>query len=431
MPQATRTQQARSAYAGLDFIKAAFCPLEFNAMPFAEHPEYRQLCKDDALAHLEVGQPLHYPRQFLYTDAHGNRKRATQVVTAHFGCAPKDFDLFIGLYTYMKRLPERPADGRVHLTIDFLARQLSLPATCQKDYLRIRSRIFRFSFVKYTNSAFWNPETRSHDIVNFGFWNIAALSRIAVSRRPVTLDWDPTFLRVMASGSLLTFDYELYLTLSPALRRLYLIANRDGWNQARSSLFLADEFAVHQIGYSDRPEHARDRLYKLRRLLKDAEDLDLVRPCPEWKGYFQELTRGPLSGKLALRWTRGPRLRARPKDTGRVYTDRLENDALFAQVQELHDEHGKPLPPPVYRKLVCTFGRDKLQKHVAVVLAQKEHRPKSFTKSEVAAFIDRLQHDRPEPDWYRALQNAERLSPFRTIQPNQPSLDLYGTFFRD
>ena len=96
---------------------------------------------------------------------------------------------------------------------------------------------------------------------------------------------------------------------------------------------------------------------------------------------------------------------------------------------ELRDENGEPLRPPVYRKLVSQYGRERMQKHIAVVLAQKETHPGSFQKSEVAAYINRLQHDHPEPDWYQDLQRAERLSPFEKVQPNQLSMDLYGDLF--
>ena len=72
-----------------------------------------------------------------------------------------------------------------------------------------------------------------------------------------------------------------------------------------------------------------------------------------------------------------------------------------------------------------------MQKHVAVVLAQKEHRPASFQKSELAAYINRMQHDHPEPDWYQDLRRAERLARFDDVAPSQLSLDAYGTFFRE
>lgn len=436
MASATRTQSTRqqaftqSGYAGLDFIKAAFCPLEFNALKFAKHPDYKHLRKDAALAALEVGDPLHYARQFPYTDIHGHRRTGTQVVTAYFGLASKDFDLFLGLYTYLKRLPELPTDGQSHLTVDFLARQLHLTATCQKDYLRIRSRIFRFSYVKYTNSSFWNRATGTHDIVNFGFFNLAALSRLTESRRPISFEWDPSFLRIAREGSFLTFDYDLYRTLSPTLRRFYLIANRDGWNQRDSSLFVADDFAIHQIGYTENRERSRDRLHKLRRLIAEAQAIGLIRPCPGWKGYFQTGNQGTMRGRVLLRWSRGPLLRTKHDRPARFTAEANENDALYAQVQEVRDEHDKQATPQTFLRLVGKYGRDKIQKQVAVILAQKEHHPGSFQKSELAALINRLQNDHPEPDWYRDLQKAERLSPFEEVSPNQTSMEMYQTFFR-
>ena len=422
-PQATRQR----AYAGLDFIKAAFCPLEFTAAPLAMHPEFARLRKDKALAGLEVGNALNYPRQFPFTDPNGHRRTGTQIITAPFGLAPKDFDLFLGLYTYLRRLPELPVDGRTHLTVDFIARTLGLPATCQKDYLRIRSRIFRFSFVKYTNSAFWNPETKTHDIMNFGFYNIASLSRVTESRRPVTFEWDPTFLRLVRSSAFLAFDYNLYVSLSPALRRLYLIANRDGWNQQKSGVFVSDDFAVHQIGYSDNPARAKLRRQKLRELLQDAQRLDLIRPCPEWNGYFHTPTTGPYRGRLLLRWMRGPALRRKEH---LAKAEPIADDALYDQIKELRDEDGKPMTPQAYRRLLGEFGQAKLQKQILIVLAQKEHRPRSFRRSEVATFVDRVQNDYSEPDWFASLKKAERVALFDEIQPNQLSLEMYDNFFR-
>jgi len=421
----------RPAYAGLDFIKAAFCPLEFNAMRFAEHPKYVELAGDQGLDDLEVSDPLDYPRRFPYTDENGHRQMGSQMVNALFGLAPADFDLFLGLFTYLKRLPELPADGCTYLTLDFIARQCGLPATCQKDYHRLRSRIFRLSYVKYTNSAFWNAEERQYDIVNFGFFNLRSLSRLSESRRPVTMEWDRSVLRLLTGAKFLAFDYELYRSLSPALRRLYLIANRDGWNQRDSSVFIADDFAIHQIGYSDRPEFQKQRLQKLRRLVQEAEDRDLIRPYIPWNGYFQTINHGPHKGRLAIRWSRGPALRTKPADAERITEDQLENDALFAQLRELRDEDRKTMTPLLYRRLVAQYGRERMQKHTLVILAQKESRPGTFQRSEIAAFIDRLKNDHPEPDWFQILKRAERLSLFEEVQPNQLSMDIYGAFFRD
>jgi hypothetical protein len=147
---------------------------------------------------------------------------------------------------------------------------------------------------------------------------------------------------------------------------------------------------------------------------------------------LEKLTTGPRSGGLALRWSRGPMLRARTTaDPDRRFTDQIENDALYAQVRELRDEDKKAISSETFRRLVARFGREAMQKHVAIVLAQKEHRPSSFQKSEVAAFIHRMQHNHPEPDWYQDLRRAERLARFDDVAPSQLSMDAYGTFFRD
>ena len=428
----TSEKRHGTAHAGLDFIKAAFCPIDFKAQRLSEHPSFLLLGKKDAaLGELEVGPTLHYPRQFLYTDIHGHRKTGTQLITAAFGLAPVDFDLFLGVFTYLKRLHEMPAGGRSFLTLDFLARQLRLPADGHAQYQRLRSRVFRFSYVKYTSSAFWNPHERCYDIKNFGFWNLAALSRVTESRRPIEFEWDPSLLKIIENSAMLVFDYDLYRSLSPAVRRLYLVANRDGWNQQDSSIFIADDFAIHQIGYSEGEKLHKLRRQKLRKLLSDAEEIGLIRPYQPWNGYFQTVNTGIHRGKLALRWSRGPLLKIKPtSDDGRRYTDTIENDALYAQVQEIKDEAGKPMSPKVFRTLVAKFGRVKMQTQICVVLAQKEHHPGSFTRSEIAAYIDRLQHDRKDPDWYADLKRAERLSGLEKIQPNEQSSRVYETFFR-
>ena len=113
------------------------------------------------------------------------------------------------------------------------------------------------------------------------------------------------------------------------------------------------------------------------------------------------------------------------------FTDRIDNDALYAQLRELRDEHRNAVTPDIFRRLVARFGRAAMQKHVAVVLAQKEHRPSSFKKSELAALINRMQHDHAEPDWYQDLRRAERLAPFKDVAPSQLSMDLFGTMFHD
>jgi len=432
----TANRTSQRGYAGLDFIKAAFSPLSFKATPLGEHPNYADLKADKALGVLQVGEAMNYPRQFRYKDRSGNYNVGTQVITAAFGLAPKDFDLFLGLYTYLKELDQFPETGELDLTANFIGRRCGFSVTSHKDYLRIRSRIFRFSYVKYTNSAFWNPETKTYDIRNFDFYSLASLSRVTASRRPITFHLSRDFLEIAQHSRFLRFDYDLYLSLPCPMRRFYLLANQMGWKNRDSAIFDVDEFAVHQIGYQadidSKKEGQRKKLrrQKIRRLLKEAESRDLIRPCQGSNDYFAIARAGPFRGRLVLRWSRGPKLLTRTSSKRCSLADTIENDALYHQVRELRDENGIPVTPIVFHAWVEKYGRDLLRKHLRIILAQKERDLGGFTKSEVAALVDRVKHDYSDPDWYADLKRQERLSPFEETVPNQLSMEMYENFFR-
>ena len=47
------------------------------------------------------------------------------------------------------------------ISIDLLGSLAGLPRTCQENYTRIQSRIFRLSYVTITNLKMWNSTVRS------------------------------------------------------------------------------------------------------------------------------------------------------------------------------------------------------------------------------------------------------------------------------
>lgn len=94
------------------------------------------------------------------------------------------------------------------------------------------------------------------------------------------------------------------------------------------------------------------------------------------------------------------------------------------------DQHGKPLVEPVYRRLLSEFGRTRLQKHIDIVLVQKEHHQGTFRKSEVATFINRVQNDFAHPDWYTDLSRTSDLAGFDDIQPSDLTKKLYQSICR-
>lgn len=275
---------------------------------------------------------------------------------------------------------------------------------------------------------------QTYDIRNFDFYSLDSLSRVTASRRPISFHFSSAFLQVAQRAKFLRFDHDLYVSLSSPLRRFYLLANQMAWKNRDSAIFDVDEFALHQIGYQDDGDRqSRDgqklRRQKIRRLLAEAEARDLIRPCSAWPGYMQKAARGPFRGRLVLRWTRGPKLLARD-EKHRSLSAGIEEDGLFDQVKQLRDEDGRPVNPIVFQIWLDKYGRNKIQKHIRVILAQKEHQPASFRKSEVAAFVDRLKHDYSDPDWYADLSHQERLALFDESKSSQVSMEMYKDFFR-
>lgn len=428
-------------YAGVDFIKAAVCPLDFVASPLGEHPGWEILHADKALADLEVGEPLKYPRQFWYLDQQKNRKRGTQIITAPFGFSPEDFDLWLGIYSWLWRKQQRgetiSEDGLVEMSLSFLARLGGMPYQGGRNIQRLRSRLFRLSFVTYANSAFWNRDNRSYDVVTFGLFKLDSLSRLMASRRPVGLRIDTKILSLLPQSRAFCFDQQLYRSLEgAALRRLYLIANRECYHKRCSPIYLADDFATQQMGYCDdeeansqkRSQRQRDQRRKLKQRLDKAADLGLIRPHAEWGDWFSKGTRGYWSGKVCLRFERGPVLKSK-KSQQSIQIDDLQDDALWSQIREFTDQQGEGLHPQVYQNLKAEYGEQRLQRHIRVVLAQKERDPKSFTKSEAATFVDRVKQDYADPDWYQQELHGNQLCMFDDIQPNQQSQQLLHAVF--
>ena len=111
-------------------------------------------------------------------------------------------------------------------------------------------------------------------------------------------------------------------------------------------------------------------------------------------------------------------------------SDALEHDALYDQVKRLKDQYGKPIVAPAYRSLLKKHGRERLQKHIAVVLMQRELLPGSFRKSEVATFVNRVQEDHAPPSWYSPAVRKPAMA-LDQIKASAVTESLYQRITRD
>lgn len=427
-------------YAPLAWIRSSLCPLDFRATRIAELPDFANTVqKMPAFGELQVGECLRYESLFPYVDSQKHRRHGCQLITAPFGLSPEDIDALFGIYTYVRALDRGegiPEDRNVTVTMNVLARIAGLSQTCSKDTRRNQSRIFRLSYVKLSNTASWNSKRRCFQhLSNMDLFSIKDMSLLMEPRAPLTLQLSADFVNLIRSSPAVAFDLAKARDLGGSVkRRFFFLVNREGWNQRDSMIYDADLFTVHQLGYSQHADRSKERnrrkrrLHELRQLLKECEDRDLIRPYKPWRGYFATPTRGSLTGKLALRWSRGPAVRAK-RDAKASVSLNIESDPLFDQIRALKDEKGETLPVPAYRRLLAEHGRNQLQKHVGVVVAQKRIMPGSFHRSEIAALVNRVQSDHAFPSWYTPELNRARVD-FQTVDATAAVQSLYDSITR-
>ena len=70
-----------------------------------------------------------------------------------------------------------------------------------------------------------------------------------------------------------------------------------------------------------------------------------------------------------------------------------------------------------------------MQKHVGVITAQKRLMPGTFRRSEVAALVDRVQHDHPFPSWYTPDLSRPTID-FEKVQATPAVQALYDSLSR-
>ena len=137
------------------------------------------------------------------------------------------------------------ADSVLLATPYWLLRRLGM-ATGGSQYAVLRESLVRLTTVSYQNSGFYNPETREHEFVAFQFLSIllptvGGIGGVVDNDRCWRIEWNPTFFRFCrASGGNLLFDLDLYRSLTPASRRLFLKLKDRFWRSKRVFINVDD-----------------------------------------------------------------------------------------------------------------------------------------------------------------------------------------------
>ncbi len=325
-------------------------------------------------------------------------KTASVIVRAPLGLQSFDEMCLWGLLgATMKQF----TDGSTLLATPYwILRQLGCQ-TGGANYEQLRLSLQRLATVSYQCSAFYNPVTKEREQAGFQFLSyllptVAGAGESVDTRRAWRIDWNPTFLRFCrASGGNLLFDLDLYRTLSPAARRLYLKLKDRFWRSPRV-LLNVDDLTVNGLGFSaDRP--LAKRKYDLLRVVGELLDRGILE-LGKGQTAAEQLIFKHSKGVYIVTFYQGP-----------YFTQPFPKPSTSRSGKQEH-----PLTEPLRAlgvdgpgiiRLLRDFSSSRIERWVRIADAAANEAPRGFPgfRTSPAAFlIDGLHNNRPPPDWWHS-----------------------------
>jgi hypothetical protein len=335
----------------------------------------------------------------------GEDKREARVtVYAPLGLQAEDEYILWGLLG--ASLSRTQQDHTLLATPYWMMRRLGMD-TGGYQYDQLRASLERLALVAYQNTGFYNPVTQQHERVTLHFFSTYLPTRgrggDADPERAWRIEWSPLFYQMcQATGGTLLFDLDLYRSLSPAARRLFLKLKDRFWRSKRVFLNV-DDLTIHGLGFSaDRPLKKRkfDLTSCIRELLEQGI-IELGRGQTEVKDLF--LKRG--KGLYIAQFFEGPYFR-KPLSERAVATQKaVMDDPLYQPLRAIGvDEAG-------IRRVFRQFSRGLIQRWIKITDAAMHEQPRGFPgfkSSPAAFFIDGVQNERMPPDWIYAHEKERQ-----------------------
>lgn len=298
-------------------------------------------------------------------------------------------------------LSQPNANATLLATPYWMLRHLGLD-TGGSQYAMLRESLLRLTAASYQNTGFYNPETKEREYAAFQFLSIllptvGGTGRIVDNDRCWRIEWNPAFFRFCrASGGNLLFDLDLYRSLTPASRRLFLKLKDRFWRAKRVFLNV-DDLTIQGLGFSaDRSLAKRkfDLMNCLRELLRH-NVIALGRGQFDPKDLF--LKRGKGSYVVVLHEGSYFQQPTTKRNTSRK--NAITDDPLFEPLRKIGvDEQG-------IQRSLREHARGLISRWVKIADAAMHELPKGFPGFKVspAAFlIDGIQNNRTPPDWWFA-----------------------------
>lgn len=344
-----------------------------------------------------------YESDYKFT-APGGQETARVTVRSAMGLQPVDEYVLWGLLgTTLNRLDAEPM---LLAPPYWMLQQLGMD-TGGSQYAVLRESLLRLSATSYQNTGFYNPESREHEFVAFQFLSIllptvGGIGGIVDNDRCWRIEWNPAFFRFCrATGGNLLFDLDLYRSLTPASRRLFLKLKDRFWRSQRVFLNV-DDLTINGLGFSaNRPLYKRK--FDLTNCIRELLDHGIIE-LGRGQADVRDLIIKRRKGCYVVSFFEGPYFRQpMPRRTIREENS-IATDPLFEPLRKFGvDEAG-------IRRLFREFTPGLISRWVRITDVAMHEKPRGFSGFKVspAAFlIDGIRHNRTPPDWMYAHEKKQ------------------------
>ena len=275
------------------------------------------------------------------------------------------------------------------------------------QYSELRDSLLRLAITSYQNTAFYNPETHEHEYAAFQFLSIllptvGGVGERVDNERSWRIEWNPAFFRFCrATGGNLLFDLDLYRTLTPASRRLFLKLKDRFWRTKRVFLNV-DDLTTNGLGFSaNRPLYKRkfDLTNCIRELLEN-QVITLGRGQTDPRELF--IKRG--KGSYVVVFYEGQYFRQPSAERTIRQKNAIFDHPLFEPLRTVG------IDTPAIRRLLKTFSHGVIKRWIRVTEAAMHENPRGFSgfsASPAAFLIDGVQNNRTPPNWFHAHEKRQ------------------------
>ena len=336
--------------------------------------------------------------QYHYSDAQRRRQTANVRIFAPLGLTSGDEVYLWGLLALTLSQPE--SDGTLIATPHWCLRQMGLidaeTRRGGRQYRQFAAALERLSVVNYLSNACYDPVRAEYRRVSFRFLSYS-LPVNTNSSRTWTIVWDRIFYSMIReAGGSMRFDLDMYRSLDPAARRLFLLILKVGYRGRRLPVFELPYLAVDVLGLSPTLS-VRDMKVKVSRTLQRLESV------------------GVISGPAIVRKATGHyQVSMEPGEylsegRNRVTSMVIEDSPLIDGLLAVGFDHASAA------KVVNRYPHTLVAQWTDITQAALERfGPQHFRKSPMAFLVDSLskasQGLRTPPDWWHEIRRKEQQS---------------------